>query len=136
MTDDGFLTYLLELLQPLGAVRHRRMFGGVGIYCDDVMFALTFDEQVFLRAQVDEQALFDARGMGPFTYEAQGKTARIASYWQMPPELVDEPDELIDWARRAVVAAHQNKLSKAKKSAAKTPRAVEPASKPKPRRQR
>jgi DNA transformation protein len=122
MRDDGFLTYLLELLHPLGAVRHRRMFGGVGIYCDDVMFALTFEEQVFLRAQVDEQALFEERGMGPFTYEAQGKIARIASYWQMPPELMDEPDELILWARRAVVAAHENKQSKAKKSAAKTPR--------------
>ncbi|QLQ33839.1 MAG: TfoX/Sxy family protein [Candidatus Thiothrix singaporensis] len=39
-----YLTYLLELLAPLGQVTHRSMFGGFGIYRDDVIFAIVISD--------------------------------------------------------------------------------------------
>jgi len=38
--DDPFVEEILERMAPLGALRARRMFGGVGLYCDDVFFGL------------------------------------------------------------------------------------------------
>ena len=119
MKDDGFLVHLLDMLHPLGGIRHRRMFGGVGIYKGEVMFALTFDSAVYLRTAPSDQAAFESLGMGPFSYESRGKTAQIKSYWQMPEYLLDEPDELLSWAERAIEAAFDAARKKAKPKAKK-----------------
>ena len=39
MASD-FQSFLEDILAPVGGVRFRRMFGGHGIYRDDLMFAL------------------------------------------------------------------------------------------------
>ena len=54
-------------------------------------------------------------GMGPFTYEAKGKTLTM-SYHEVPPEVLESAPELVDWARLAIrVAAKKPKKSAAKK---------------------
>ena len=39
----AFLQYVLEQLARTGRVTSRRMFGGVGLYCDTVFFGLIDD---------------------------------------------------------------------------------------------
>jgi len=39
-----FADYAVELLGAAGRVAARRMFGGYGLYCDGVMFALIADD--------------------------------------------------------------------------------------------
>ena len=46
---SDFVDFLLEGLQPLGAVSARRMFGGYGIYCEGVMFGLVADDALYLK---------------------------------------------------------------------------------------
>ncbi|NIR58502.1 MAG: TfoX/Sxy family protein, partial [Gammaproteobacteria bacterium] len=43
-----FVSHLLDMLEPLGPVSARRMFGGYGIYLDRLMFALVADDSLFL----------------------------------------------------------------------------------------
>ena len=40
MADDGFREFLRELTEPLGGVTFRKMFGGLSIYQDGMVFAL------------------------------------------------------------------------------------------------
>ena len=42
-----FVDYLVENLQSLGVVRARAMFGGFGIYLNDLMFGLVADDELF-----------------------------------------------------------------------------------------
>lgn len=44
--DEGFIALLHELLEPLGAVSTRRMFGGHGVYCDGLFIAIVVDGQL------------------------------------------------------------------------------------------
>ena len=44
--SKGFIDYLLEVLEPLGAVRSNRMFGGAGIYIDELIIAIVVDDVV------------------------------------------------------------------------------------------
>ncbi|HEY1090017.1 MAG TPA: TfoX/Sxy family protein, partial [Burkholderiaceae bacterium] len=37
---SGFVDHCIELLQGQGPVRTRRMFGGVGVYIDDLFVAI------------------------------------------------------------------------------------------------
>jgi DNA transformation protein len=42
---------LLHDLASLGALRARRMFGGIRIYCDDVFFALIWEGILYFKCR-------------------------------------------------------------------------------------
>lgn len=46
-----FVKYLLELLAPLTGVRERKMFGGYGLFKEDLMFGLVSDVTLQSRIQ-------------------------------------------------------------------------------------
>src|SRR5690606_41027264 len=86
-------------------IRVRRMFGGAGIYCDGVMFALISDDTLYLKVDDANRGDFAAEGMAPFSYATRTGRTTITSYWRAPERLLDAPDELLTWSRAAVAAA-------------------------------
>ena len=54
-----------DLFADLGAVRVRRMFGGQGIYLDELMFALEAGGELYLKADPETAGLFAKAGLGP-----------------------------------------------------------------------
>lgn len=102
---DGFTTFLLEQLAPLGRVTPRRMFGKTGLFCDDVMFGMVADGALFVRVDDQNRATFqEAAAHPPLNYTKAGKTIDLA-FWRVPDRLFDQPEELVVWARAAVAAA-------------------------------
>jgi DNA transformation protein len=110
-----YVDYLVEMLQLLGEVRARAMFGGWGFYLDDRMFAIVADEEFFVKVDAVSRAEFDARGLEPFRYEARGKTYAM-SYYRPPPETVDDREVLCVWARKGIEAAKRAAKSTARGS--------------------
>jgi DNA transformation protein len=94
-----------DIFSAFGPVTLRRMFGGTGIYAGGVMFALEARETLYLKADASTQEAFEAEGCGPFSYEAAGGRRVLTSYRRIPDRLLDEPDELAAWARRALAIA-------------------------------
>ncbi|MEX0838784.1 MAG: TfoX/Sxy family protein [Parvibaculum sp.] len=104
--------FVTEQLEPLGPVRIRNMFGGAGVYLDDLMFGLIAGETLFFKVDERNRADYEAEDSGPFIYEPpSGKTIAM-SYYELPERLYDEPDELTDWARKALDAALAAKAAK------------------------
>jgi DNA transformation protein and related proteins len=64
----ALVEHCLELLAPLGTVRARRMFGGHGLYCDDLFFALIALDRLYLKTDAVSQPAFAAAGCEPFVY--------------------------------------------------------------------
>ncbi len=106
-----FIDYLLELLAPLKHVRARKMFGGYGIFKEDLMFGLVADEVLYLKVDQETIRDYEAQGLGPFVYEKKGKTMAM-SYYQAPEEAMDSSSELCEWAERAYRAALRAKKKK------------------------
>ncbi|MDC0708703.1 TfoX/Sxy family protein [Stigmatella sp. ncwal1] len=103
---DRFVEYTLELLEPLGPVRARAMFGGWGLYSEGVMMGLIISGQLFLKTDELSRPAFEAAGGVPFVYDAgRGRAPITMSYWTPPAEAVDDAYALLPWARRAVEAA-------------------------------
>src|SRR4051812_27852779 len=102
----SFSEFLGEQLSPLGPIGLRRMFGCVGVFCDGVMLGLVKDEALYLRVDAQTEAAFAEAKDHPFQYRKQGKTLDLA-LWRAPDRLMDEPDELLAWARLALGAAHR-----------------------------
>lgn len=99
-----FADYLVELLEPLGRVKAKRMFGGFGLYLDGLMFALIADDTLYLKADAENRATFAARQMPPFVYQRKGKLVTL-SYHAAPAEALEDPEILLDLARLAFAAA-------------------------------
>jgi DNA transformation protein len=108
-----FVAFVLESLQPLGGVNARRMFGGWGIYKDDVMFALIAYETLYFKVDDGNRAAYEDAGLPHFTYTDKGKPIRM-SYCEAPSEGFDDPEILCDWARGAFAAALRAKKPKRK----------------------
>ena len=110
--STGFSEMLQDVLAPLGRIAVRRMFGGAGVYCDGVMFGLVVDgDTLFLKGDDTTKAAFEAEGCGPFVYGGKGKPITM-SYWRMPDRLLDDSDEMADWARTALAVARRRAASK------------------------
>lgn len=110
MTSD-LVDHCLELLAPLGAVRAKRMFGGHGIYCDDLFFALIAAERLYLKVDAQTRPAFETAGCEPFVYSA--KTGAIAmGYWSAPADAMESPARMQPWARQALSAALRARAAK------------------------
>ena len=110
MSSD-LVEHCLELLAPLGAVRAKRMFGGHGLYCDDLFFALIAADRLYLKVDASTRPAFEQAGCEPFVYDA--KTGSVAlGYWSVPAEAMESPALMQPWARQALAAALRARAAK------------------------
>lgn len=128
MTSEALIRKLETGLAPLGAFRARPMFGGHGLYLDDLMFGLVFDGQLYLKADDESRPAFEREGSAPFAYDTRKGERVSTSYWLCPPAALKSPAKLRAWVGRAHAAAHRTKIGrvkakrKPKRAAKRTPR--------------
>jgi DNA transformation protein len=106
--------FVLEQLSALGRVRARRMFGGVGLYLDETFFGLVVGDagDVYFKVDDGNRAAYEGAGCGPFRPFAERGYAM--SFWRVPAEVIDDPDEMTTWAREAVGAARRSATAKSR----------------------
>jgi DNA transformation protein len=110
--DDDLLQILKDALDSAGVVRGRRMFGGVGVYFDGTFFAIITGGTVYLKISDKTRPMFEAERSVPFAYKTKAGRAELHSYWRLPERLLDESDELRDWAGASVAAARATAAAK------------------------
>ena len=107
VATEGFAEFLREQLAPLGRLTTRRMFGKTGVFCNGLMFAMVSDDTLYLRVDDQNRAVFkEAGSVPPLSYATKGRMVDL-SFWRAPEWLLDEPDELVTWARAALAAARR-----------------------------
>jgi DNA transformation protein len=122
MVADAFVDHCLELLAPHGRVRARRMFGGHGLYIDDLFVAIIAFDRLYLKVDESSRDAFVAAGGEPFVYEGKSRPVTM-SYCTPPAEALDSPALMAPWIRLALQAALAARAAKAPPRAArKSPR--------------
>ena len=101
-----FAAYCTELLAPAGEVRCKRMFGGYGLYVDDLFVAIVTGDTLYLKADEASQHRFQAAGGRRFEYTRAGKP-QGANFWTVPAGAMDSPVLMRPWARLALAAARR-----------------------------
>jgi DNA transformation protein len=112
--ESEFLNEVIGRLAPIGA-RGRSMFGGFGVYVDDVMMALVADDVVYFKTDDSNRADYEDRGSAPFMYSGKRGQPIAMSYHEVPDEVFDDVDDLILWAEKALAVAKRNKKTKKKR---------------------
>ena len=127
----GFQDHLEELFAPVGATL-RKMFGGVGVFKQGLMFALVADDVLYMKADEQTAPKFGAEGFGQWVYRGRDRLVPMP-YWQVPDRLFDEPDEFREWALIAFDVAERTKKPAAGRKAAKAAKPAKPAKTPRAR---
>lgn len=130
MADVFFPDYVLEQLASFDGVSARPMFGGNGLFRRGVMFGLISDGELFFKVDDSNRPDFEAKKSEPFTYEGRGRKIAL-SYWFVPEEVIEDPDELKVWASKAYDVA-----LKTRKDAASRPKSRRRSLGPPSRRRR
>jgi DNA transformation protein len=107
--SQEYVEYVLEQLAGVGRVTSRRMFGGVGLYCDDVFFALISGDALYFKVDDSNRADYAARGARqfmPFPDRPPGDKPHAGmSYYELPADALEDAEECVAWARRSVAVA-------------------------------
>jgi DNA transformation protein len=110
--SDDYIAYVRELLAGLGPLRFKRMFGGVGIYREELFFAILVDDALYLKADDGNRADYAARGLEPFRYRGKNGRTATMSYYPPPAEVLEDPALLTGWAQKALDAASRSEPGK------------------------
>jgi len=100
-----FIDYLKDQLEDFGPFDVRSMFGGAGLFRDNLMFALIANETLYLKVDDRNRPDFEAAGTSPFTYARGDREGSLKSYYEAPADILEDPADLADWARKAFDAA-------------------------------
>ena len=98
--EKTFTSYVVELMQSIGPVRAKRMFGGHGIFLEGLMFGLVAESVLYLKVDKDTENEFQAKGLEAFSYIKKGKKIKL-SYYQAPEEALENEEEMKCWATKA-----------------------------------
>ncbi|MGE0047077.1 MAG: TfoX/Sxy family protein [Hyphomonadaceae bacterium] len=117
--SDPFHDFVSELPEGMGPVTIKRMFGGAGVYADGVMFGLIAGDTLHLKVDDALKAELTQEGSGPFVWEPQNgprKGERVdMGYWRLPESALDEPGEVVEWAKKALSVARAKAAAKPKR---------------------
>jgi DNA transformation protein len=106
MAVSSELTELIkEQLEGFGPVAVRKMFGGVGLFRQGLMFALLADDVFYLKSDAVTMPDFEAENLPSFGYESKTGRRTIMSYTRAPEWVFDDTDEMLAWAQKAFEAA-------------------------------
>ena len=101
-----------DLLDALGGVTARAMFGGFGIYKEGIILGIIVEGRLYFKVDDSNRADYVSHGMKAFVYEGmKGKKIEMG-YWEVPEEIMEQSPEITEWARKAWII---NKNAKAKK---------------------
>ena len=115
--STAFMDHARDLFAPFGEIRVKKMFGGAGLYCDGLFFAIMDDEAIYLKVDEETRRAFEQAGLSPFAFEMKDGSTATMSYYNAPEDIFDDEDELKRWTTLALDAA--SRAAKFKKKPAK-----------------
>ncbi len=90
---------------PLGNLRAKAMFGGFGLYADELFFAIVADDVLYVKVDEHNRAKFEAQKLSAFRYSMKDGRMMSMSYYPLPESALEDSSALIQWAREGVAAA-------------------------------
>jgi DNA transformation protein len=109
--NPSYREFVLDQLGRVAlGIRGRGMFGGLGIWADDLFFALIGDGTLFLKVDDSTRDDFVAVGMGPFMPFGDG--GEVMQYYELPADVLEEPERLKPWVEKAIGVARRARLAK------------------------
>ena len=92
---EEYIQFIKEQLSDFGEVEMKKMFGGIGIFKEGIMFGMIGYGAFRLKVDKSNEANYVNKGMKPFKPDPKKKGM---PYWEVPIEVLEDRTLLKDWA--------------------------------------
>ena len=114
---DSFVDFVLEQLDAVGSITPKRMFGGVGLYADDLFFALVAGDVLYLKGDDATRGARETAGARPFQpYPDRPRGKGTMQYYSVPAAILEDGDALLAWATQAIAIARAQRATPSKRN--------------------
>jgi DNA transformation protein and related proteins len=110
--DEGLYAWVQEALEPLGAVTMRKMMGGATLYLDGIIFAILDEDELWLKADAETDAVWDAQGCERFSVTFNDGRVDTMNYRRAPTDVYDDAEAIQSWAKLAIEAGLRSAAKK------------------------
>ena len=110
----SFRDFVLDQLSGVDGLRAQAMFGGVGLYAEDVFFGILAADVLFFKVDDTNRRDYETAGSSPFKPYAD--RAMTMPYYNVPTAVLEDAVALGEWAARAVRVAKTAKAAKPAKT--------------------
>lgn len=117
--SEGFRDFALDQLASVKGLRPRPMFGGVGLYADEVFFGILAADVLYFKVDDSTRGEYEAAGASPF--KPYPGPAMTMQYYSVPIQILEDAAMVRQWAARAVAAATAANAAKASAARKKKP---------------
>lgn len=107
--NTEYAEYVLELLAPIGPLRTGRFFGGVGISRGSVQFAMIMGNSLYFAVDDTTRPRYEKAGMTSFSYMTRKGEIQVRKYFELPEEVLTDPEQLRLRANESIQVASQTK---------------------------
>ncbi|MGI9550270.1 MAG: TfoX/Sxy family protein [Aurantibacter sp.] len=104
--NEDFLNYVTDQLSEFPEVEIKKMFGGIGLFRNGLMFGMIGSDIFRLKVDEHNQKDYEVRGMKPYF---SGKKKKGMPYWEVPADVLENKALLSEWAAKSYEAALRNK---------------------------
>ena len=108
--SDEALVHILDLLAEVAPVP-KRMFGGLGLFHQGVMFGLMDGDALYLKADDETLGDYEAEGSGPFVFNMSDRQVSTG-YYEIPATVAEDQELAVEWARKAIDVAFRADAAK------------------------
>ena len=110
-----FAAFVEEVLQTVGPVDVRAMFGGHGVFLDGVMFGLLADDVLYLKVDDGNRGLFADAGLEAFVFQSGGRAVTMS--FHRAPDALEDWERFKPWVASAIDASRRARNSGPKQRA-------------------
>lgn len=103
--------HYVDQLSDWAKITTRPLFGAVALYRNDHVFAMAWHGALYFKVDDTSRGAYEAAGSQALGYQTEGEDHALKSYWEVPADVLEDDDKLIDWVERAYQAALKNKKS-------------------------
>jgi DNA transformation protein len=96
LSDDELFSRVKTFFDGLN-VESRKMFGGIGIFSEKIMFSLIYDGILYFRSTEDIAIGYSVHSN---QFQHPSRSSKMP-YWSVPDEVINDINKFKDWADNA-----------------------------------
>jgi DNA transformation protein and related proteins len=114
-STEEFTDYVMDMLAPIAGLRKARFFGGTGISAGTVQFAMIIEDALYFVVDDVTRPKYEEMGTSCFTYNTRKGRVDVRRYYEVPAEMLDDQEQLLELAEESITAAAGSVKPKRKK---------------------
>jgi DNA transformation protein and related proteins len=106
-TSRDYIAFVMERLAPLPDITSKRFFGGIGLSCNGVQFAMIMGNSLYFVVNQTTRTRYEKMGSTCFRYDTKKGTVEVKKYYEVPADCMDDDASLLELAREAIIISHK-----------------------------